>query len=120
MPWPTDRRRWSDASGPRFVRFSDEGSVHVERTIEGDHGHVHSEMTPFGAILGADEEFGIVSSLYARQTALCGQAGKPGYLFGISEFEDSLLCPRCVRSTPEDERSRLFEHDVPEDSSATH
>lgn len=107
MPWPDDLRRWSDLSSPRFVRFTDGGAVHVERTIEDAVGRVRSDI-PFG------------SAIYARQAALCGRTGTPGHLFGIAEFEDGLLCRRCVHATPDDERVRLFEHDVPQEAPATH
>lgn len=94
MPWTSGGPASAPDESPRFARFVDDGKVHVLRAEL----KVHQFRNPT-----------TVAWLYGRQWALCGAVGEPGQLHGISEFDDRLLCSRCLAAWP-GEQVELFRH----------
>lgn len=70
-----------------------DGKVHVERQ--------RVSLLTTGLVLDA---------LFAVPVALCGAKGRcMRYQYtGRGAFDDEELCSRCVRSTPEEDRCKLF------------
>lgn len=86
---------------PRFARFARAGKVHVLRT---ELKFVSGAVPRTG-----DQAVDFTVALMGRQWALCGEAGWPGLLYGISHFDDADLCARCWQAWPHG-TDLLFEH----------
>ncbi len=94
MPWAGSGPASAPDESPRFARFIDDGKVHVLRPELKLNTMAYPTTLAF--IMG-------------RQWALCGAVGEPGHQYGVSEFDDRLLCTRCLRAWPGDQ-VELFRH----------